>query len=119
MRDNTNGAAKQKKPIVLLNGKIRFPYLDVVTPDGQIHQKMPRNQALAMAEEQGLDLLVIAVQKDKVIAKILDYGKFKFEQSKKQKENRKNQVIVKVKEIKVKPVIGEHDLQIKAENAKK
>lgn len=115
---NKNANAK-KANAVLLNDKIKFKTLDVIDPNGNLHPKMDRNEALKMAESHDLDLLVIAVQKDRVIAKILDYGKFKFEQSRKQKENRKNQSNPKIKEIKVKPLIGEHDLKVKVENAKK
>ena len=80
---------------------------------------MSRNDALKLAQDKDLDLIVIAIQNNKVIAKILDYGKFKFEQKRKQKENKKNQQVIKVKEIKVKPLIGDHDLKVRADNAQK
>lgn len=114
-----NSSSSKKSNVVLLNDKIKYKTLDVIDPDGEIHRDIDRNEALRMAERYDLDLLVIAVQKNQVIAKILDYGKFKFEQTRKQKENRKNQSISKIKEIKVKPLIGEHDLKVKVENAKR
>ncbi|MDE6289688.1 MAG: translation initiation factor IF-3 [Ureaplasma sp.] len=113
----------QKKPNdksnVMLNEKIKYNTLFVIDENGENLGEMPTSKALDMARNKSLDLLVIAVQQSKVIAKILDYGKFKFEQQRKQKENKKNQIIAKVKEIKVKPLIGDHDLSVKVEHAKK
>lgn len=110
---------QNNKQNVLLNKKIKFKTLSVISSKGENLGDMPTQEALSLAESQGLDLLVIAVQQNKVIAKILDYGKHRFEQQKKQKNNKKNQLISKLKEIKVKPLIGEHDLKVRAENAKK
>ena len=108
-----------KKENVLINEKIKFPVLDVIDQNGKHLGTLKRNDALKIAHESELDLLVIAIQDKKVIAKILDYGKFKFEQKRKQKENKKKQQVINVKEIKVKPLIGDHDLKVRAENAKK
>ena len=108
-----------KKENVLINEKIKFPTLDVIDQNGKHLGTLKRNDALKIAHESELDLLVIAIQDKKVIAKILDYGKFKFEQKRKQKENKKKQQVISVKEIKVKPLIGDHDLKVRAENAKK
>lgn len=108
-----------KKDSVLINEKIRFAVLEVIDENGVHLGSLSRAEALKKASDKNLDLVVIAVQNKKVIAKILDYGKFKFEQKRKQKENKKKQQIATVKEIKVKPLIGDHDLQFKAQNAKK
>lgn len=108
-----------KKDNVLMNEKIRFPVLEVIDETGVHLGSLTRAEALKKAYDKNLDLVVIAVQNKKVIAKILDYGKFKFEQKRKQKENKKNQQTTSIKEIKVKPLIGDHDLQFKAQNAKK
>lgn len=110
---------REKKDSVLINEKIKYRTLDVIDETGAHLGEMDRNEALKLAQSKDLDLVVIAIQGKKVITKILDYGKFKFEQKRKQKENRKNQQVVKVKEIKVKPLIGDHDLKVRAENAKK
>ncbi len=119
IQNNNENNQKNKKDNVLINDKIKFKTLDVIDENGQHLGEMSRNDALKLAQDKDLDLIVIAVQNNKVIAKILDYGKFKFEQKRKQKENKKNQQIIKVKEIKVKPLIGDHDLKVRAENAKK
>ena len=107
----------QKKPNdknnVMLNEKIKYNTLFVIDENGENLGEIPTSKALEMAKNKSLDLLVIAVQQQKVIAKILDYGKFKFEQQRKQKENKKNQVIAKIKEIKFKTIICDHDLSVK------
>lgn len=118
--NNSNEPNKvAKKDNVLMNDKIRFAYLEVIDEHGVHLGSLSRAEALKLASAKNLDLVVIAVQNKKVIAKILDYGKFKFDQKRKQKEHKKNQQTITLKEIKVKPLIGDHDLQFKAQNAKK
>ncbi len=116
---NNQKNSNNKKDNILINEKIKFKVLDVIDETGQHLGEMNRDDALKLAQNKDLDLLVIAIQNNKVIAKILDYGKFKFEQKRKQKANKKNQQVIKIKEIKVKPLIGDHDLNVKAQNAKK
>lgn len=108
-----------KKDNTLINEKIKFPILEVIDENGVHLGAIKREEALKKAHAKDLDLVVIAIQDKKVIAKILDYGKFKFDQKRKQKENKKKQQAVNVKEIKVKPLIGDHDLKVRAENTKK
>ena len=71
-----------------------------------------------MARDLGLDLVEIAPQSSPPVCKILDYGKFKFEQEKKLKDNRKNQKIVKIKEIRMQPKIDDHDLDFKSKHVR-
>lgn len=80
---------------------------------------MSSRQALELAAERQLDLVKIAPQAKPPVCRIMDYGKFKFEQSKREKEARKNQKIVNIKEIRFSPTIEEHDLNVKAKNAQK
>lgn len=119
MIQNNENNQKNKKDNVLINEKIKFKILEVIDETGKHLGEMSRNDALKLAQDKDLDLIVIAIQNNKVIAKILDYGKFKFEQKRKQKENKKNQQVIKIKEIKVKPLIGDHDLKVRADNAQK
>lgn len=77
------------------------------------------NQALDIAEERNLDLVNIAPTAKPPVCKIMDYGKFKFEQQKKEKEARKNQQVINIKEIRLSPTIDEHDFQTKLRNALK
>lgn len=80
---------------------------------------VPLNQAMELAEERNLDLVNIAPTAKPPVCKIMDYGKFKFEQQKKEKEARKNQQVINIKEIRLSPTIDEHDFQTKLRNALK
>lgn len=80
---------------------------------------MSSKQALEIATERELDLVKIAPQAKPPVCKIMDYGKFTFEQSKREKEAKKNQKVISIKEIRFSPKIEAHDLQIKAKNAQK
>lgn len=76
-------------------------------------------KALELAYTEGLDLVVISPNAEAPICKIMDYNKFLYEQSKKKKENKKNQKMVELKEIRLSPTIEEHDIQVKVNNAKR
>ena len=69
--------------------------------------------------EQDLDLVEVAPQVKPPVCRIMDYGKYKYEQSKKQKDARKKQRVINIKEVKIRPRIEEHDLQVKVKNAKR
>ncbi|EET85051.1 translation initiation factor IF-3 [Clostridium carboxidivorans P7] len=77
------------------------------------------NEALNRARDEGLDLVMISPTAKPPVCRIMDYNKFLYEQSKKEKEAKKNQKVVDIKEIRLRPNIEEHDIQIKANNAKK
>ena len=74
---------------------------------------------MAIAEEKGVDLVEVAPSAKPPVCRLMDYGKFKFEQSKRDKESRKKQKIISSKEVKMRPNIEEHDFQVKAKNARK
>lgn len=78
---------------------------------------MSRKDALAVAEEKGMDLVLIAPEADPPVCRIMDYGKFRFEQAKRDKEARKNQKITELKEVRLSATIEEHDIEIKAKSA--
>lgn len=78
---------------------------------------MPRTRALQLAETYSMDLLCVAPNAKVPVCKILDYGKYRFQQQKKAREAKKNQTIIEVKEVQLSPVIGEHDLQTKLKHA--
>lgn len=80
---------------------------------------VPINQALEIAEEKGLDLVEVAPSAKPPVCRLMDYGKFKFEQSKREKEARKKQKVISIKEVKLRPNIDEHDFLVKARNARK
>ncbi len=102
----------------VLNEDIREKTLLVIDDKGNKLGTMSKDEALELAKQKDLDLVLFS-SGDLPTAKIIDYGKFIYESKKKNKESKKNQVQVKNKEIKVKPVIGTHDLNVRVENAKK
>lgn len=104
---------------VQINEEIRDKEIRVVDSDGKQLGIMPSKQALDMAAERMLDLVKIAPLAKPPVCKIMDYGKYIFEQSKREKEAKKNQKVISVKEIRFSPKIEAHDLNIKAKNAQR
>ena len=90
-----------------------------MSEDGEQLGIIPIREALTMAEEKGVDLVEVAPSAKPPVCRMMDYGKFKFEQSKREKEARKKQKIISIKEVKMRPNIEEHDFQVKAKNARK
>ncbi|SMB98970.1 bacterial translation initiation factor 3 (bIF-3) [Thermanaeromonas toyohensis ToBE] len=88
----------------------------MVGTDGQQLGIMPLREALRIAQEQGLDLVEVAPQARPPVCRIMDFGKYKYEQSKREREARKKQRTVDIKEIKLRPGIEEHDFKVKARN---
>jgi translation initiation factor IF-3 len=100
------------------NREIRADRLRVITEDGEQLGILTFREAMAKAEEMGLDLVEISPTAKPPVAKIIDYGKLKYHQEKKEKESKKAQVQIKVKEIKLKPNIDTHDLETKLKHAR-
>lgn len=101
-----------------INREIRADKLRVITEAGEQLGILTLREALAKAEEMGLDLVEIAPTAKPPVAKIIDYGKLRYHQAKKEKESKKAQVQIKVKEIKLKPNIDTHDFQTKVKHAR-
>jgi translation initiation factor IF-3 len=101
-----------------INREIRADKLRVVTEGGDQLGILTLREALARAEEMGLDLVEIAPTAKPPVAKIIDYGKFRYALAKKEKDSKKAQVQIKVKEIKLKPNIDTHDFQTKIKHAR-
>jgi translation initiation factor IF-3 len=91
----------------------------VIDPDGNQIGVMPVPQALAAAQEFGLDLVEVSPNARPPVCKIMDYGRYRYEQTKKQQEAKKKQATFQLKEIKVRPKTGEHDLQTKLGHIRK
>ena len=89
----------------------------VIDDQGENHGVISIDDALEIADEAGLDLVEVSPQVEPPVCKVLDYGKYKYEQQKKANEARKKQKIIDVKEIKMRPGIEEHDYQFKFRNA--
>jgi len=96
-----------------VNEEILVPRVRLVDESGQMVGVVGRNEALEMAGEAGLDLVEVAPGADPPVCKILDYGKFKYEEQKKKNEARKKQKVIEVKEIKLRPGIDDHDYDVK------
>lgn len=101
-----------------LNEEIRARQMRVIGPDGKQCGVMSREEALRMAENAGVDLVEIVPNATPPVCKIIDYGKYRYDQTKREKESKKLQHQIKVKEVKVKPNIDEHDFQTKLKHAR-
>lgn len=107
---------KQELPI---NGQIRAKEVQVIAENGEKLGVLSFRDALDMAEDKKLDLVLVAPNTNPPVCKIMNYGKYRFEQSKKEKEAKKKQKTLEIKEIRITPNIEEHDFGFKAKNARK
>ena len=107
---------KQELPI---NRHIRAKEVQLIGETGEKLGVLSLNEALEKAEEKNLDLVLVAPNANPVVCKIMNYGKYKFEQAKKEKEAKKKQKTLEVKELRVTPNIEEHDFEFKSKNARK
>ena len=113
------GASTISKAVHELNEEIRDKEIRLIGDDGEQLGIMSSEAALAIADEKGLDLVKISPQAVPPVCKLMNYGKFKFEQGKREKEARKNQHVVEIKEIRMSPGIDIGDFNTKLKNAQK
>jgi translation initiation factor IF-3 len=106
------------KDLTRINFQIRVPQVRLISADGEALGIKPTREAQQLAEEAALDLVEIAPNADPPVCRIMDYGKFKYEKAKKDKEARKKQHVVHLKEVKFRPKTGDHDYQYKKEHAR-
>lgn len=109
----------KKENNVQINEEIRDKELRIIGSDGQQLGIMSASEALKLAEQKNLDLVKIAPQSKPPVCKIMDYGKYRFEQAKREKEARKNQHVVDIKEVRLSLNIDTHDFETKLKNALK
>ncbi len=102
-----------------MNREIRAQQVRLIDETGQMMGVMSVPEALRMAEDRGLDLLEIAPNAQPPTCKIMDYGKYKYEEKKKASASRKNQVIVTIKEIQMRPRTDQHDFETKMKHARR
>ena len=107
---------KQELPI---NGQIKAKEVQLISDNGEKLGMLTIERALEIAEEKKLDLVLVSPNAQVPVCKIMNYGKYKFEQAKKEKEAKKKQKIQETKELRITPNIEEHDFGFKAKNAKK
>ncbi len=113
-----NNKNRRKEPQDMVNDDIRFREVLVIGPDGEQLGVMMRREALEKAYEMELDLLCVAPQAKVPVCKILDYGRYRFEEQKKTREAKKNQHITEIKALRVSPVIDDHDFETKLNRAR-
>jgi translation initiation factor IF-3 len=102
-----------------INEEIRVREVQLIDATGHNHGPTPIQTALEMAQAAGLDLVEIAPNSEPPVAKLLDYGKYKYQAQKKAAEARKKQHIVEIKEIKLRPMIDDHDYDVKMRSMKR
>ncbi|MFY9131405.1 MAG: translation initiation factor IF-3 [Saccharofermentanales bacterium] len=102
-----------------INEEIRFPRVRLVDEEGNMVGIVPIEDAQQKAYDANLDLVLVSPSPDNPVCKIMDYGKFTFEQDKRKREARRNQKIVKVKEVQLKLTTEKHDFDVRVRNAKR
>ena len=102
-----------------VNNQIRAPQIRLIDEEGKMVGVMAPIEAVRMAEARGLDLIEIAPEAKPPTCKIMDYGKYKYEQKKKAQESRKNQTVIVVKEVQLRPRTDQHDLNVKLRHARR
>ena len=103
----------------MINGRIRDKEVRVIAENGDQLGVMPVKEAMKLAQEAELDLVKIAPKAQPPVCKIIDYGKYRYELARKEKEAKKKQKTVEVKEVRISPNIDTNDLNTKVNNAKK
>jgi translation initiation factor IF-3 len=102
-----------------VNDEIAVPKVRLIDADGEQVGVVSIEEALQIAEEAGLDLVEVAGQAQPPVCKVLDYGKMKYESQKKKSEARKKQKVIEIKEIKMRPMIDQHDYEVKVRNMRR
>jgi translation initiation factor IF-3 len=102
-----------KREEVRVNTRIRAKTVRVIDPEGKQLGILPVSEALKIASEYELDLVEVSSKSDPPVCRLMDYGKFKYQQRKKAHEAKKRQAVVHIKEVKLRPKTDEHDLQFK------
>lgn len=111
-----NNNSRNKPPI---NENIRFPKIRLIDSDGSQLGIMSPSQAMDLAEERELDLVLVSDKADPPVCRIIDYGKYKFEQEKRAREARKRQHNAEVKEVKMRYKIDDHDYNVRVKHAQR
>ena len=113
----TGGVLAISRESLRINEEIRIREVRVTGAAGEQLGIMPTIEALRMAEEQHLDLVEVAPNARPPVCRIMDFGKFRYEQQKREKEAKKKQKTISIKEVKLRPNIDEHDFNVKLKNA--
>jgi translation initiation factor IF-3 len=111
-------STNEREKRVRVNRQIRISPVRVIGPGGEQLGVMPVDEALAAAQDRGLDLVEVAPMARPPVAKIMDYGKFKFEEAKAARAAKKKQHVIQLKEVKYRPGIDDHDFDFKTRHAR-
>lgn len=114
MKDNKN-----RRDLPQINERVRFPQIRVIDTDGSQLGVITSEEGRRLAEEKGLDLVLVSDKSDPPVCKIMDYGKFKYEKEKKEREAKKKQHNADVKEVKMRYKIDDHDYQVRVNSARR
>lgn len=112
------GGAEISRQQTRTNEAIRAPELRVIDSDGKQLGVLPRREALRLAEERSLDLVEVAPNANPPVVKLMDFGKYQYEKAKREREARKARKEIEVKEIRLRPKTGEHDIGFKIRQAR-
>src|ERR1700759_2130617 len=104
---------------IRVNHRIRVPEVRVIDADGSMLGVLQTHEALRMAQEQALDLVEVNPKAEPPVCKILDFGKYKYEEKKKQAQARRNQAVVEIKEVKLRPKTDDHDIDFKVKASRR
>jgi translation initiation factor IF-3 len=122
-RDATNQTETEhaiSRPVqTRVNERIRIREVRLIDEEGTQVGVIPTFEALQMARDRGLDLVEVAPNATPPVCRLMDYGKFRYEQSRKERESRKNQHVIELKEVRIRPKIDDHDLATKGRQAAK
>lgn len=110
---------RRREPQQRVNNRIRVPEVRVIDAGGEMLGVLSTQDALRRAREQGLDLVEINPKASPPVCKILDYGKYKYDEKKRARETKRKQSAVEVKEVKLRPKTDDHDLEFKARAARR
>lgn len=116
--ENTNAPVRENDG-PRINREIKAKEVRLINYNGENAGVVSLTEALKIAQEVGLDLIEISPQVTPPVCKVLDYGKYKYEMQKKKNEAKKNQKVVSIKELKLRPMIDTHDYEVKVKQAKK
>lgn len=118
IKENTNAPVRESDG-PRINEDIKVKEVRLIDAEGENRGIVSIKEALEIADEAGLDLIEISPQATPPVCKVLDYGKYKYEVQKRKNEAKKNQKVVEIKELKLRPMIDTHDYEVKVKQAKK
>ncbi|MCC6386998.1 MAG: translation initiation factor IF-3 [Dehalococcoidia bacterium] len=119
MRKRPKPPPKPVAPEPRINERIRVPEVRLIDEEGRQVGVIRTSEAIAMARQRDVDLVEVAAQASPPVARLMDFGRFKYEQSKKDREAKKHQVNMQLREVRMKPKIDDHDIDFKTRTAKK